>query len=158
MTDGSDLYPAVLTELWPSAAINCACFTSSRSFISWSLMRCGGCVAASLDVETEDGSDGGTASANAKQRRRSTLKEKSTFIFKHRFLIVQRRDRMSRQDRLDPEHDAQRPPGVEAAAPLRGRLATLVCGGYRTGRRPGDVISGRRPNAAFWRCPSGRRR
>ena len=37
------------------------------------------------------------------RRRGLTLKEKAAFVFKHRYLIVKRRDEMSCQDRLDLE-------------------------------------------------------
>jgi transposase-like protein len=102
VTDGSDLYPAVLAELWPSARHQLCVFhvlKELHKLVLDALRR----LRRGLSRRGNRGRKRrrGRPSANGKRRRGSTLKEKSTFIFKHRFLIVQGRDRMSRQDRID---------------------------------------------------------
>jgi transposase-like protein len=102
VTDGSDLYPAVLAELWPSARHQLCVFhvlKDLHQLVLDALRR----FRRGLERRGNRGRKRrrGRPSGSRKSRRGSTLKEKSAFIFKHRFLIVRRRDEMSRQERID---------------------------------------------------------
>lgn len=102
VTDGSDLYPAVLAELWPSARHQLCVFhvlKDLHKLVLDALRR----FRRGLERRGNRGRKRrrGRPSGGRKPRHRSTYKEKSAFIFSHRFLIVRRRDQMSRQERID---------------------------------------------------------
>lgn len=102
VTDGSELYPAVLAELWLSAGHQLCVFHVLKDLHPlvldglWRLRR-------GLSRRGNRGRNRrrGRPSGNRMRRRGSILKEKSVFKFKHRFLIVRLRDQMSRQERID---------------------------------------------------------
>jgi transposase-like protein len=102
VTDGSGLYPAILAELWPGARHQLCVFHVLKDLHKQVLdalrrMRRG---LARRGNRGRKRKRGRCSKARAK-RRGLTHKEKSAFIFKHRFLIVKRRDRMSPQERTD---------------------------------------------------------
>jgi Transposase len=102
VTDGSNLYPALLAELWPDARHQLCVFHVLKELHKHVLdavrrLRRG------LSRRGQRGRQrkrGRPPKARA-ERRGLTNKQKSAFIFKHRWLIVKRRDRMSRQERVD---------------------------------------------------------
>lgn len=102
VTDGSELYPAVLAELWPSARHQLCVFhvlKDLHKLVLDGLRR----LRRGLSRRGNRGRKRrpGRLSGNRKRRRRSSCKEKSAFVFKHRYLIARRRDQMSRQERID---------------------------------------------------------
>jgi len=104
VTDGSGLYPKILAELWPEAHHRLCVFHVLNDLYkqvldAWRRMR------RELSRRGQRGRKpkrGRRPKARA-QRRGLTNKEKSAFIFKHRFLIVKRRDRLSPRERADLE-------------------------------------------------------
>jgi Transposase len=102
VTDGSDLYPAVLATLWPSARHQLCVFhvlKDLHKLVLDALRR----LRRGLSRRGNRGRRRrrGRPSGSRKPRRRSACKEKAAFLYKHRFLIVRRRDQMSRQERID---------------------------------------------------------
>src|SRR5215210_7103282 len=102
VTDGSNLYPAILAELWPDARHQLCVFHVLKDLHKKVLdavrrMRRGLSRRGNRGRKRKPGRP---RKARARQRG-LTNKEKSAFIFKHRWLIVRRRDRMSDQERVD---------------------------------------------------------
>jgi transposase-like protein len=102
VTDGSNLYPAILAELWPDARHQLCVFHVRKDLHKKVLdavrrMRRGLSRRGNRGRKRKPGRP-----RKARARRRGlTNKEKSAFIFKHRWLIVRRRDRMSDQEQVD---------------------------------------------------------
>jgi len=101
VTDGSSLYPEILAELWPEARHQLCVFHVLRDLHKLILdavrrRRRG------LSRRGNRGRKRRRGRPKAAARRRSlTNKEKSAFVFEHRFLIVKRRDRLRPQERAD---------------------------------------------------------
>src|SRR5574341_585286 len=105
VTDGSNLYPAVLAELWPAAdhqlcvfhvikAINQLILDAVRRLRS--AMRRRG----QAGRKKRRGRKSKTAKAAA-ARRGPTAQEKASFVFQHRHLIVKRREDLTATERDD---------------------------------------------------------
>jgi transposase-like protein len=104
VTDGSGLYPALLAELWPQARHQLCVFhvlKDRHKEVLDALRR----MRRQLARRGRRGRKRkrGRPRKSRAQRRRLSNKEKSAFVFKHRFLIVKRRERLSPQERLDLE-------------------------------------------------------
>lgn len=102
VTDGSDLYPAVLAELWPDARHQLCVFHVLKGLHKHVL----GAVRRLRRGLARRGHRGrkrkrGRPPKGRAKRRGLTPKEKAAFIGKHRWLIVKRRDRMSKQEQAD---------------------------------------------------------
>src|SRR3954447_16878729 len=102
VTDGSNLYPAVLAELWPDARHQLCVFHVLKGLHKHVLDA----VRRLRRGLSRRGNRGrkrkpGRRPKGRARRRGLTNKEKSAFIFKHRWLIVRRRDKMSDQERAD---------------------------------------------------------
>lgn len=102
VTDGSDLYPAVLAELWPDARHQLCVFHVLKGLHKHVL----GAVRRLRRGLARRGQRGrkrkrGRPPKGRAKRRGLTHKEKAAFIGKHRWLIVKRRDRMSQQEQAD---------------------------------------------------------
>lgn len=102
VTDGSNLYPTLLAELWPAARHQLCVFhvlkdLHKRVLDALRRMRRG------LSRRGNRGRKRrrGRPRKGRARRRGSTNKERSAFIFRHRWLIVKRRDRLSEQERAD---------------------------------------------------------
>src|SRR6516162_9092716 len=103
VTDGSNLYPAVLTELWPDAAHQLCVFHIIKDINKLILDA----VRRLRTAMSRRGKRGrkkkrGRKSRKAKKaaaRRGPTVKEKAYFVFKHRYLIVTRRENFTELDR-----------------------------------------------------------
>jgi transposase-like protein len=102
VTDGSTLYPTLLAELWPKAEHQLCVFHVMQDLNKLILD-------AVRRLRTKLGRQGrkgrrrkrGRPTKTEKRRRANqgrSLKEKSKFIFKHRHLIVKRRENMSEQE------------------------------------------------------------
>jgi transposase-like protein len=104
VTDGSNLYPSVLGELWPEADHQLCVFHVLKDINKLILdavrrMRTAMGRRGQAGRKKKRGRKGAKSRARA-ARRGMTLKEKSHFVFKHRHLIVKRRENLS-----DPERD-----------------------------------------------------
>lgn len=105
VTDGSNLYPAVLDELWSDADHQLCVFHVIKDINELILDA----VRRLKSAMSRRGKAGrkkkrGRKSAKAKAaaaRRGLTVKEKAHFVFKHRHLIVKRREKLTESQRDD---------------------------------------------------------
>jgi hypothetical protein len=101
ITDGSNLYPAVLGELWPDADHQLCVFhiiKDINKLILDALRR----LRMAMQRRGQAGrkKKRGRKGAKRRTRRGLTLKEKSAFVFQHRHLIVTRPENLS-----ESQHD-----------------------------------------------------
>jgi hypothetical protein len=102
VTDGSNLYPTVLAELWPQARHQLCVFHVLKDLHKQVLdavrrLRRGLARRGHRGRKRKRGRPRHTR----RKRPGLTIKEKAAFISKHRYLITQRRDRLSKSDRTD---------------------------------------------------------
>ena len=102
VTDGSNLYPAALAEVWPDARHQLCIFHVLKELHGHVLdavrrLRRGLSRRGNRGRKPRRGRPTGTRA----RRRGLTNKEKAAFIGKHRHLIVKRRDRMDARQRAD---------------------------------------------------------
>lgn len=98
VTDGSNLYPAVLAELWPTAKHQLCVFHVLQDVMNKVLA-----AVRRLQRGQANRGKGGRkrrrgrgAQGGARRRRRGpTNKEKAAFVYRHRFLIVKRHAKMT---------------------------------------------------------------
>src|SRR3954453_11977877 len=107
VTDGSNLYPAVLGELWPDADHQLCVFHVIKDINKLVLdamrrLRSAMSRRGKAGRKKKRGRKGAKSKAAA-ARRGLTLKEKSSFVFQHRYLIVKRRENFTEADRDDLE-------------------------------------------------------
>jgi transposase-like protein len=105
VTDGSNLYPSVLDELWPNADHQLCVFHVIKDINKLILdgvrrMRSAMNRRGKAGRKKKRGRKGAKSKAAA-ARRGMTLKEKSHFVFKHRYLIVKRRENLKETERDD---------------------------------------------------------
>ena len=105
VTDGSNLYPAVLAELWPEADHQLCVFHVIKDINKLILdavrrMRKAMSRRGKAGRKKKRGRKGRKAKAAA-ARRGMTVKEKAHFVFKHRHLIVKRRENFTESERDD---------------------------------------------------------
>lgn len=103
ITDDSNLYPAVLAELWPDAEHQLCVFHIIKNINKLVLdavrrLRTAMNRRGKRGRKKKRGRKNKKARAAAK-RRGLTVKEKAHFVFKHRHLIVKRRENMTEADR-----------------------------------------------------------
>lgn len=126
VTDGSDLYPKVLAELWSEARHQLCVFHVLKDVhqqVLDALRR----MRRELARRGNRGRKRkrGRPRRHRGRRRGLTLKEKAAFVFQHRYLIVKRREEMSRQDRLDLETMFQYLPELRRLREFVDRVAGL---------------------------------
>lgn len=105
VTDGSNLYPAVRAELWSDADHQLCVFHVIKDINKLILdavrrMRSAMSRRGKAGRKKKRGRKGAKSKAAA-ARRGMTLKEKAHFVFKHRHLIVKRRENLSDKERDD---------------------------------------------------------
>jgi hypothetical protein len=105
VTDGSNLYPAVLCELWPAAGHQLCAFHILKEINQLILdavrrLRKGMSRRGRAGRKKKRGRKGAKRRAAA-ARRGLTLKEKSAFVFRRRHLIVKRREKLDESERDD---------------------------------------------------------
>jgi transposase-like protein len=105
VTDGSNLYPAVLAELWPDADHQLCVFHVIKDINKLILdavrrMRTAMGRRGKAGRKKKRGRKGAKTKAAAK-RRGPTVKEKAHFVFKRRHLIVKRREDLNEEERDD---------------------------------------------------------
>jgi hypothetical protein len=99
VTDGSNLYPTVLAELWSDADHQLCVFHVIKDINKLILdavrrMRTAMSRRGQAGRKKKRGRKGAKSKARA-ARRGLTVKEKAHFVFKHRYLIVKRREKLS---------------------------------------------------------------
>jgi Transposase len=105
VTDGSNLYPELLGQLWPQADHQLCVFHALKTINGLILDA----VRRLKSATARRGKAGrkkkrGRKSRRAKAaagRRGPTLKEKAHFVFKHRHLVVKRREKLTAAERSD---------------------------------------------------------
>jgi hypothetical protein len=102
VTDGSSLYPAVLAEVWPRARHQLCVFHVLMDINAKVLDA----VKRLRRQKARQGNAGrkprkGRPRQGAKKRRGPTAKDKAHFVFKHRHLIVKRRENLSAREKED---------------------------------------------------------
>jgi transposase len=102
VTDGSNLYPSVLGELWPEADHQLCVFHVIKDINKLILdavrrMRTAMGRRGKAGRKKKRGRKGAKAKVAAK-RRGLTVKEKAHFVFKHRHLIVKRRENLTEEE------------------------------------------------------------
>src|SRR5947209_4439113 len=105
VTDGSNLYPAVLTELWSDADHQLCVFHVIKDINKLILdavrrMRSAMSRRGKAGRKKKRGGKGAKSKAAA-ARRGMTIKEKAHFVFKHRHLIVKRRENLTESEHND---------------------------------------------------------
>jgi transposase-like protein len=105
VTDGSNLYPAVIAELWPEADHQLCVFHVIKDINKLILdavrrMRTAMTRRGKAGRKKKRGRKGAKSKATA-ARRGMTIKEKASFIFKHRYLVVKRREHLAESERDD---------------------------------------------------------
>lgn len=105
VTDGSNLYPGVLGELWPKADHQLCVFHVIKDINKLVLdavrrLRTAMSRRGKAGRKKKRGRKGAKAKARA-ERRGLTVKEKAHFVFKRRHLIVKRRENLTPLERED---------------------------------------------------------
>src|SRR3954468_18801611 len=105
VTDGSNLYPAVLAELWPEADHQLCVFHIIKEINKLILdavrrLRTAMGRRGQAGRKKKRGRKGKKAKAAAR-RRGPSLKEKAKFVFTHRYLITKRRENLTEKERGD---------------------------------------------------------
>lgn len=100
ITDGSNLYPALLAELWPEARHQ-LCIFHVQQDINRHVLDALKRLRRKLAKRGNRGRKRrrGRCAAAQRKKRKKTLKEKSHFVFKHRYLIVKRRENLTDSER-----------------------------------------------------------
>ncbi|MFN2486878.1 MAG: transposase [Acidimicrobiia bacterium] len=107
VTDGSNLYPAVLTELWSDADHQLCVFHVIKDINKLILdavrrMRTAMGRRGKAGRKKKRGRKGAKSKAKAAAARRGmTIKEKAHFVFKHRHLIVKRRENLTESEHTE---------------------------------------------------------
>jgi hypothetical protein len=105
VTDGSNLYPAVLAELWPDADHQLCVFhviKDINDLILDAVRRLK--TATARRAQARRKKKRGRKRAQAKKaaaRRGPSVEDKAYFVFKHRYLIVKRRENLTDTERAD---------------------------------------------------------
>ncbi len=105
VTNGSNLYPAVLAELWPESDHQLCVFHVIKDVNALILdavrrMRTAMGRRGKAGRKKKRGRKGAKSKAAA-ARRGMTVKEKASFVFSHRYLIVKRRENLIESERDD---------------------------------------------------------
>jgi len=105
VTDGSNLYPAVLAEVWPAARHQLCVFHVLQD-VTNKVLDAVRRLRRAAARRGKAGRKRRRGRPSERQRRRArrrgpTNKEKAAFVYKHRFLIVKRTENLSKQDWAD---------------------------------------------------------
>ena len=126
VTDGSNLYPAVLAELWPDADHQLCVFHVIRDINKLILdavrrLRTAMGRRGKAGRKKRRGRKGAKSKATA-ARRGMTVKEKANFVFKHRHLIVKRQGNLTESERDDLEQMLEYLPELRALRRFADRI------------------------------------
>jgi transposase len=103
VTDGSSLYPALLAEIWPQAAHQLCVFHVLKD-INEQVLDAVRRIRREMQRRGRRGRKrrpGRPKRGTARQRRERKLRDKADFVYKHRYLIVKRLEKMTAQQRKD---------------------------------------------------------
>jgi transposase-like protein len=129
ITDGSSLYPQLLAELWPTAQHQLCVFhvlQDANRHVLDAVKR--------LRRELSRRGNGGRkrrrgrptkAQARSRKRKPLSAKEKTHFVFKHRYLITKRPDNLSPQDEKNLATICQYLPGLRTLRTFVDRIQGL---------------------------------
>jgi transposase-like protein len=129
VTDGSNLYPELLAELWPDADHQLCVFHALKT-INGLILDAVRRLKAALRRRGQAGrkKKRGRKSQRAKAaagRRGPTLKEKAHFVFKHRYLVVKRREALTEAERSDLTRMLEYLPGLATLRRFADRVYWL---------------------------------
>jgi transposase-like protein len=129
VTDGSNLYPAVLAELWSNADHQLCLFHVIKDINKLILdavrrMRTAMSRRGKAGRKKKRGRKGAKSKAAA-TRRGLTVKEKAHFVFKHRYLIVKRRANLTESERDDLTRMLEYLPGLSTLRRFADRIYWL---------------------------------
>jgi len=129
VTDGSNLYPAVLAELWPAADHQLCVFHVIKDINKLVLdavrrLRTAMNRRGKAGRKKKRGRKGAKSRAAA-ARRGMTVKEKACFVFKHRHLIVKRRENLTDSERDDLARMLEYLPGLATLRRFSDRIYWL---------------------------------
>jgi len=129
VTDGSNLYPGVLAELWPDAAHQLCVFHVIKD-INESILDAVRRLRTAMNRrgkagrKKKRGRKGAKSKATA-ARRGMSVKEKAHFVFKRRYLIVKRREKLTEAERSDLERMQEYLPELATLRRFADRLYWL---------------------------------
>lgn len=128
VTDGSNLYPAVLEELWPEAAHQLCVFHVIKDINKLILdavrrMRTAMGRRGKAGRKKKRGRKG--AKSKAAARRGMSVKEKASFVFKHRYLIVKRQGNLTKAEGDDLKRMLEYVPGLATLRRFADRIYWL---------------------------------
>src|SRR3954454_6381553 len=129
VTDGSNLYPAVLAELWPDADHQLCVFHVIKDINKLVLdavrrLRSAMGRRGKAGRKKKRGRKGAKAKARA-ARRGLTVKEKAHFVFRRRHLIVKRRENLTDAERDDLARMLEYLPGLATLRRFSDRIYWL---------------------------------
>src|SRR3954452_23841157 len=129
VTDGSNLYPGVLGELWPNADHQLCVFHVIKDINKLVLdavrrLRSAMSRRGKAGRKKKRGRKGAKSKAAA-ARRGLTVKEKAHFVFKHRHLIVTRRENLTEAERDDLARMLEYLPGLATLRRFSDRIYWL---------------------------------
>jgi hypothetical protein len=129
VTDGSNLYPGVLAQLWSDADHQLCAFHVIKDINELILdavrrMRTAMNRRGKAGRKKKRGRKGAKAKAKI-ARRGLTVKEKAHFVFKHRYLIVKRREKLAETEQADLKQMLEYLPGLATLRRFADRLYWL---------------------------------
>jgi hypothetical protein len=106
ITDGSNLYPTVLAEVWPAAQHQLCVFHIMQDLNGYVLdavkrLRRDLASRGNGGRKRKRGRPTKNAHRRARRNQRPPLKEQAHFVFKHRHLIAKRRENLNERERRD---------------------------------------------------------
>jgi Transposase len=134
VTDGSNLYPKVLEELWSDADHQLCVFHILKDINKLVLdavrrLRTAMGRRGKAGRKKKRGRKGakskGAKSKAAASRRGLSVKEKAKFVFKHRYLIVKRRENLTESERGDLKQMLEYLPGLATLRRFSDRMSWL---------------------------------
>jgi hypothetical protein len=129
VTDGSNLYPAVLAALWPDADHQLCAFhviQEINRLVLDAVRRLKGEMARRCKAGRRKKPGPRSRRAKAAEARRGpTIKEKAYFVFKRRYLIVKRRENFTEAEREDLARMLEYLPGLGVLRRFADRIYWL---------------------------------
>ncbi len=126
VTDGSNLYPTLLAEIWPCARHQLCVFHVLMDVNAKVLDA----VKRLRRQKARQGNAGrkprkGRPRQGARKRRGPTARDKAHFVFKHRYLIVKRRENLSAKEKQDLRTMLEYVPALGVLRRFTDRLSRL---------------------------------
>jgi transposase len=103
VTDGSSLYPALLAEIWPQAEHQLCVFHVLKD-INEQVLDAVRRIRREMRRRGQRGrkrKPGRPKKGSRRQQRQRTLRDKADFVYKHRYLIVKRPEKLTAQQQKD---------------------------------------------------------